>query len=77
MGTKVEVYGDIVEIKVDMNLKIKAYNDGEFVWEGTVSEFLEVNEYDGATVAHINELAFKDSHEEDFMHSGVWVIEKA
>lgn len=77
MSTKVEVYGEIVEIKVDMDLKVKVYNDDEFVFEGTVGEFLEVNEYDGATIDFVNELTQKQKHEEDFVHSGVWVIEKA
>lgn len=75
MSTFIEVYGEIEEIKVDMELMVRVFNDGENVYEGTVKGFLEINQYDGATIDIVNGLEGKQSHKE-YEISGEWVIER-
>ena len=75
MSTFVEVYGELEEIKVEMDLKVRVFNDGENVFEGTVKEFLEINQYEGATIEIVNGLEDKQSHKE-YEISGEWVIER-
>lgn len=76
MSTFIEVYGEMEEIKVDMELMVRVFNDGENVYEGAVKEFLEVNQYDGATIDFVNGLEGKESHEEMIFHSGHWKIDR-
>ncbi len=75
MSTFIEVDGELEEIKVEMDLKVRVFNDGENVFEGTVKEFLEINQYDGATIEIVNGLDGKQSHKE-YEISGEWLIER-
>jgi hypothetical protein len=73
MSTFVEVYGEMEEIKVEMDLKVRVFNDGENVFEGIVKEFLEINQYDGSAIDIVNGLDGKSMHKE-YEISGEWVI---
>jgi hypothetical protein len=76
MSTKVEVYGEILEVTVDMELMVRVFNDDENVFEGTIKKFLEINQYDGATIDFVNGLEGKESREEVMFPSGHWKIDR-
>jgi hypothetical protein len=58
-------------------LKVRVFNDGEKVFEGTLKEFVYINEYDEETMDFVHELAGRNSYEQEFFHSGHWRIERA
>lgn len=57
-------------------MDIRVYNDGQLVYTGSVTQFLEDNQYDEDTVEMVGELKEKAIVECDFYHSGNWRIEK-
>lgn len=62
-------------LKVNQNLKVRVFNEGENVFEGTVADFLDINQYDEETIEFVNGLQGKLIYEDSFLHSGDWKIE--
>jgi hypothetical protein len=63
-------------LKVNEELNVRVWNDGERVFEGTVKDFVEINQYDEETIDFVNELENNKEFEQVFAHSGEWRIKK-
>jgi hypothetical protein len=61
---------------VDEKTNVRVSNDGKVVFEGVLKDFVYINEFDEETIEFVNGLLNKDSHEQQFFHSGDWKIEK-
>jgi hypothetical protein len=64
-------------LKLIADLQVRVFNDGENVFEGSVKEFIEINQYDEDTIDFVNGLEDKQEYKRDFVHSGEWKIERA
>ncbi len=58
------------------NLKIKVFNDEDFVFEGTVKQLVELNEYDTETIDMCERLRENNVVNYNHLHSGHWRVEK-